>query len=193
MTETKKCRICGEELPLEAFNRDRKERDGHSRWCRSCQKEYKVNSYAKEACTEGPFTCQNCGEEFDIKRSDLQRRILSGKYPPKYCSPECYTEFRRRMALSKEGPFTCQNCGEEFYVTSPSVKSRISSGDYTQKFCSHECYHASRGSATPSRKMGVCRILSTHHNILKDDPDRLSTDFLKSLIGGAASNCEGSE
>ena len=143
MTETKKCRICGEELPLEAFNRDRKERDGHSRWCRSCQKEYKVNSYAKEACTEGPFTCQNCGEVF--------------------------------------------------YVTSPSAKSRISSGDYTQKFCSRECYHASRGSATPSRKMGVCRILSTHHNILKDDPDRLSTDFLKSLIGGAASNREGSE
>jgi uncharacterized CHY-type Zn-finger protein len=67
VTETKKCRICGEELPLEAFNRDRKERDGHSRWCRSCQKEYKVNSYAKEACTEGPFTCQNCGEEFDTK------------------------------------------------------------------------------------------------------------------------------
>jgi len=31
---------------------------------------------------------------------------------------------------------------------------------------------------------GVCDILAAHHDILKDDPERLSTDFLISLTCG---------
>jgi hypothetical protein len=35
----------------------------------------------------------------------------------------------------------------------------------------------------------VCTILRSHREILSDDPDRLSTDFLKKLIGPEADNC----
>ena len=43
--------------------------------------------------------------------------------------------------------------------------------------------------SAPQAAGDLCNILASHHEILKDDPDRLSTDFLKSLIGGSAKRC----
>ena len=192
MTATKKCSRCGLEKPLEEFVRDMTRRDGRRGWCRACKNEYGVNHYANEARTVGPFKCQECGREFNLKKSEASRRRTMGKFPPKYCSQECYKSARRTASQSVMGPFTCQRCGEVFYISNSSVKSKISSSGFVPKFCSRVCYQASRGEGATRRKR-LCKILSAHHNALKDDPERLSTDFLISLIGGAASNCEGSE
>lgn len=37
---TQECRRCGEVKPLDAFNRNPRERNGHQRWCRVCFSEY---------------------------------------------------------------------------------------------------------------------------------------------------------
>ena len=36
----------------------------------------------------------------------------------------------------------------------------------------------------------VCIILNKHHEILKDDPERLSTDFIKSMSGMKRKACK---
>ncbi len=43
---------------------------------------------------------------------------------------------------------------------------------------------------TEAAEKGVCDILRAHAAVLSDDPDRLSTDFLKSIIGDPARKCE---
>ena len=91
------------------------------------------------------------------------------------------------------GPFTCQQCGKEFQVKNTGLRRQINSGAYSPKFCSHECYWESKKGGRLSRGARVCSLLTEHHETLKDDPERLSTDFLKSLIGGVASECEESE
>lgn len=40
-----------------------------------------------------------------------------------------------------------------------------------------------------TRGSNVCTILKSHCEILSDDPERLSTDFLKKLIGSTAQDC----
>lgn len=40
---TKKCRVCGKELPIERFSIDRKAKDGHRNICKDCH-----NIYQKE-------------------------------------------------------------------------------------------------------------------------------------------------
>jgi|LFRM01.1.fsa_nt_gb hypothetical protein len=43
---------------------------------------------------------------------------------------------------------------------------------------------------TEAAEKGVCDILRAHAAVLSDDPDRLSTNFLKSIIGDPARKCE---
>lgn len=38
--KTKKCRVCGRELPLTAFSKNRRERDGLNRRCKECDNAY---------------------------------------------------------------------------------------------------------------------------------------------------------
>jgi uncharacterized protein YeeX (DUF496 family) len=42
---------------------------------------------------------------------------------------------------------------------------------------------AVKAKETLRKGMSACSILSEHHNLLKDDPDRLSTTFIKQLSG----------
>lgn len=38
--KTKKCRVCGRELPLTAFSKNRRERDGLNNRCKECDNAY---------------------------------------------------------------------------------------------------------------------------------------------------------
>jgi hypothetical protein len=48
---------------------------------------------------------------------------------------------------------------------------------------------AKKALSCKTKGSNVCEILRSHKEILIDDPDRLSTDFLKKLIGPGADNC----
>lgn len=43
-TETKTCRRCKKELPLNSFNKCKKNPDGLDYWCRECQKQYHIEN-----------------------------------------------------------------------------------------------------------------------------------------------------
>ena len=92
------------------------------------------------------------------------------------------SEFRRAPPPSRTGyRLDCNACHEKWRAEFPKTPKLPPRRPRKSR------------STTQPRPKGVCEILASHHDLLKDDPDRLSTDFLKSLIGGAASNCEASE
>jgi hypothetical protein len=80
--------------------------------------------------------------------------------------------------------FACQRCGKTFETT-----------NIRRVFCSNECYleSYSEKAREPIKKelpeicnkkiegTTCCTILKSHHNLLKDDPEKLSTDFIKKL------------
>lgn len=45
--ETKKCKTCGRELPLDQFNTFKSAKDGHSGNCKECEHDIKSKAYAK--------------------------------------------------------------------------------------------------------------------------------------------------
>ena len=101
-------------------------------------------------------------------------------------------------------PFKCNECGETFrgrrYITH---KRRKDVGEYTCPRCHgillEQALNEARSEEAKKsiekarqfedlladcRKRGTCDILAAHHEAMKDDPDRLKTDFLISLICG---------
>lgn len=60
--------------------------------------------------------------------------------------------------------------------------------EYTRYLC-EECIRKAESKKDKIEGRSVCEILENHHKKLKDDPDRLSTEFLKELIGPRARHC----
>ena len=60
--------------------------------------------------------------------------------------------------------------------------------EYNRYLC-EECIRKAESRKDKIEGRSVCEILESHHKKLKDDPDRLSTDFLKELIGPRARHC----
>jgi hypothetical protein len=81
-------------------------------------------------------TCQNCGREFQAKACRLNT-----KYGVKYCSPECYRDYYRKLGKfpwqKPKVKLTCKKCGKTFEVK-PSEAGRSPKG-YCRKYCSLEC------------------------------------------------------
>ena len=46
-TTTKKCTKCGRELPIESFNKNKKNLDGYQYYCKECGMEYSRANYQK--------------------------------------------------------------------------------------------------------------------------------------------------
>ena len=101
----------------------------------------------------------------------------------------------------------CTKCGEEkpleeFYVDRKGREGRSS----RCRACINEVitpgYRSRNKAGTKldncavvrgARWRSVCGILNVHHDTLKDDPERLSTSFINSIIGEKISNTGGSE
>lgn len=62
------------------------------------------------------------------------------------------------------------------YHTDPEYRER-------HRILKRDRYRAAHPGYTPRRSRPVCVIIAEHHLALKDDPERLSTVFLKKLIG----------
>jgi hypothetical protein len=46
----------------------------------------------------------------------------------------------------------------------------------------HECGQKKRFGTDPDTRMSTCDIIKKHHEILKEDPERLSSDFIQKII-----------
>lgn len=49
MENTKICKKCGRELPLECFGKDKRSKDGLQHWCKSCKKQHNKQYRAEHA------------------------------------------------------------------------------------------------------------------------------------------------
>lgn len=62
-------------------------------------------------------------------------------------------------------------------------------GDSCYVHLCEECIRKAESRNVKIEGKTVCEILDNHHRTLHDDPERLSTDFLKKMIGSSARNC----
>ena len=85
----------------------------------------------------------------------------------------------------------CSVCGKVQKVDAFGFGS-ASIGDRRQTVCT-QCLaeqDAKKQELIKSSHADVCDVLKTHASILADDPERLSTTFLKSLIGSSSEGCQ---
>jgi endogenous inhibitor of DNA gyrase (YacG/DUF329 family) len=78
--------------------------------------------------------CKQCGKEFEVYKSALEKSNASGNF----CGRECYNKYQETLVGEKSVSYkrmrvNCPNCGKELYV----VPSRIRK--YKNTFCSIKC------------------------------------------------------
>lgn len=69
--ETRTCRKCGAELPIEAFTKNKSKKDGINTWCRKCTSLYKVK-YRTEHTEEIRKAKQKC---YYAKKEQYQKHF----------------------------------------------------------------------------------------------------------------------
>jgi len=117
--------------------------------------------------------CLNCNKEL----------ILSPYYEKnglkKFCSRECVSNYKLSHRIERK----CTFCGNAIWLCGSSDRANAE-----RIFCNRECfYEFKRKNNALSRKKPsrtcVCKTLKDHSVQLRDDPERLSTQFLQKLIG----------
>ncbi len=96
------------------------------------------------------------------------------------------------MLIDDHAPMNrCDHCWRERDTRACPMETSNGIG-YTRYLCD-ECIRKVKVQKDRIEGRSVCEILESHHRKLKDDPDRLSTGFLKELIGSSASKCRDPE
>lgn len=121
--------------------------------------------------------CLYCGKE--INRSPCY--VKTGR--KQYCSVECVRKAQDKAKIH----IKCTNCGKEIVMNPCRYKHNPNQKRF---FCNSDCYNEYRIKCVEKKPnanrirttRSICKILQHHHNILHDDPERLSTDFMKSII-----------
>ncbi len=143
-----RCERCGKEFLSYASSHRRFcsrscHYEGAVKICERCGKEFHVKRGEvghRKFCSAECFhphlagTCEFCGKEF---------RIRKGKTDQRFCSPECYNEYKKRQTVQhrvddpnwgrKTAIYTCKACGKRFRGW--PFQSKVGRG----RFCSHEC------------------------------------------------------
>ncbi len=121
--ETKICKTCGRELPLEAFRKDKHGYLGRKANCKECM------SKKEKQTRKFELTCKSCGEKF----------IATSKQA-KYCA-KCKNKEQGKKISGHNHPnynggkvVKCDNCGKEIHMTLFEYEN------HEHHFCSRECY-----------------------------------------------------
>ena len=94
---TKICKRCKKELPIENFTKSKAVKDGYENKCKKCRNEERL----KHKCI-----CVTCGKEWMAQKKDA-----------KYCSPECKPQCQQKRIIVK-----CSICGKEKEVNEYRIK-----------------------------------------------------------------------
>ena len=81
-------------------------------------------------------SCENCGKNFEVYKSSLEKSNSSGKF----CCRKCYNEYQKTLTKEKNNNCTgkfvkCANCGKAVWLIPSREKT------YINKFCSNKCRH----------------------------------------------------
>ena len=113
-----------------------------------------------------PFICAHCGNVFgDMNQVEKSIHFNDGRNI--FCSNSCYSDFNRlsfKSVVRERKPKPKQERGSEQKKPKKSYKE-IYGYREIEKIVTGNC----------------CEILEDHHKKLADDPERLSTDFIKNL------------
>ena len=121
--ETKKCKTCNRELPLDAFRKDKHGYLGRKANCKECISKHEKQIRVYE------LTCENCGEKFTATNKRAR-----------YCSKCRYKEQGKKISGHNHPKYNggkivkCDNCGRELHITLSEYKN------HKHHFCSKECY-----------------------------------------------------
>ena len=94
---TKICKRCKKELPIENFTKSKVIKDGYENKCKKCRNEERL----KYKCI-----CVTCGNEWMAQKKDA-----------KYCSPQCKPQCKQKRVIVK-----CSICGKEKEVYEHRIK-----------------------------------------------------------------------
>jgi hypothetical protein len=83
--------------------------------------------------------------------------------------------------VRNEKPKICQRDLRNYYC-SDCYEKRLKKERLLMSRESYELAEKFSDLLSTCEKMGVCDVLSVHHELLKDDPERLTTDFLLGLV-----------
>jgi len=163
--ETKVCSKCKIEKPLSEFHKQKSGKYGVHGWCKTCfsnwQKEHRYRGERKTPILYMTKICPICKTEKPIldfykdKRQGIRPRCKS-------CSKLDATNWRKSKSIPK--------------VKLTDIEKRERQNTYQREYRKTHKYQKNYQKET-------CNFLKKHHEELKDDPDHLSCDFLKKIIG----------
>ncbi len=112
------------------------------------------------------------------------------KICPKCKIEKTMTEFFNNKYRKGGKSCWCKKCKNK--QNYKRVKERMQNDpDYRKRLSNYKkIQYRSRYIPHPRKSSVICNILKEHHEKLKDDPEHLSCDFLKKLIGV---DCNGSQ
>lgn len=90
--ETKICKVCGKELPLDSFGKNKACKDGHENTCKVCKqakRREKTRVDLKVLQTEGTMVCPVCKRELPIDEFALLANSKTGR---RWLCNDCYKE-----------------------------------------------------------------------------------------------------
>jgi hypothetical protein len=139
--------------------------------------------YPKEVEVMTTKVCTRCHQEKPVSDFGKSSRHKSGyNYSCKKCQAKYMREkyqsdpvFRRKRLDGNSRYLKLK------YETDPEYKKKEDkrASEYSKRRWRERHPVARAVAVTP-----ICRIIQRHHRIVKDDPERLSTDFLQQLLVG---------
>jgi len=117
--------------------------------------------------------CAQCGKT--ILKSNAKRCAIP--YLVRRCDPQ-YQLIRN--ITSESGRI--QNRNLVSYYCSDCYEERVKKERFLMSAKSYELTEKFSDLLATCEKMGTCDVLSVHHELLKDDPERLTTEFLLDMI-----------
>jgi len=74
MEQSKRCSTCGHDLPVTAFYRDRRNRDGRYSECKACIRERRKRDRPRARAAERRYTARNLDKRRAASRDCMRRK-----------------------------------------------------------------------------------------------------------------------
>ncbi|MEM9953991.1 MAG: HNH endonuclease [Chloroflexota bacterium] len=159
----KHCSRCKQDLPLDAFSRDKSAKDGLSFYCRTCVSERRKLRYVPKPRPEYPDGHRNCTKCGEIKPFSEFHKAKNGRFGlDSVCKPCKSTAKPKPQA--KDGHQFCYKCGEEKPFTAEYFR---------------------RSSKSKSGLLSLCRVCARQEakewreQKLEEDPDYIKSLYWK--------------
>lgn len=149
--ETKKCKECGKELPLDKFE-FRKDTGKYRNQCRDCLNKKKRERYIGKHIKIETKICKECGKELPIEKFYKEPRKKDGYFNK--CIECCKKTHKKYKKI-------CEHCGKEFETTNKDAKycSNKCNGEAHYNRVKVNCEYCGKEFETPMYR----KILNNYH------------------------------